>query len=611
MTAGPATAQVVQRSFINLGFEQPVLTPVNAAVGCVYISSETDIPGWNTNHPGGYAAGTDCSSPAVHPGPLIEMWRTNFNGVPARSGVNFAELNAYVASRMYQNICLVAGERISWRMSHRARENTDVMSFNIDSSTNQILRASTNTAGVGTVVAGSCGSGGVTSATCNTPTTNNTWADYTGVFTWNGAPGMHSFGFEAISAGSGIVSVGNFLDDIQITIKPYVQFAGGLPTLTYTEGGTTPTVNLQIVGVVPTGGFTLPLTVTGTASLGSDYTLTSNITIPAGDFSAGTLVNVPLTLLNDTVIENDETLVLTIPDSAPTSPYVLANTNACGAQPLNRITINILDNDIDVLTTKSVSTTAPLYGIPFTYTVAYTNNTGATSATNPSPPPATIRTTSHDVTTAISDPVPTGLTFSSWTCEATGTAGTACPAANGIGAITGNAVLPAGGTVTYKVTATLTDRTCAVINNTSTISVPSGFTEGTSVQSDFTSPPPGGAANNTATVSVTPQCTDLRISKTNTATGNNLDAPSDTLTSGQNTTYTLLVQNGTPAVTGAVIRDTPGAGITCPATGTVTCAGSACLAPTYQVSNLTGSGITLGTLPANGSVTLTFSCTVN
>ena len=98
------------------------------------------------------------------------------------------------------------------------------------------------------------------------------------------------------------------------------------------------------------------------------------------------------------------------------------------------------------------------------------------------------------------------------------------------------------------------------------------------------------------------------------ATTNHLDAPSDTLQSGQSTTYTLLVENGTPAVTGAVIRDVPGTGITCPAAGTVvTCtgSGSACTSPTYPMSDLTGAGITLGTLPANGSVTLTFTCTVD
>ena len=177
--------------------------------------------------------------------------------------------------------------------------------------------------------------------------------------------------------------------------------------------------------------------------------------------------------------------------------------------------------------------------------------------------------------------------------------------------------LPAGGTVTYAVTATLAGRTCDPINNTSTISVPSGFTEGTSVQSGFTSPTPPSppSSNNTASASVTPKCTDLRISKSNTSTPTNrLDLPTYTVTSGLTTTYTLLVENGTPAVSGAVIKDTVGSGLNCPSTATVTCTGSnpsICPSATYTVANLTGAGITLGNMPANSTATLTFSCTVN
>ena len=43
---------------------------------------------------------------------------------------------------------------------------------------------------------GSCGGGSVGSATCAAPTTVGTWADYTGGFTWNGASGLRSLGFE-------------------------------------------------------------------------------------------------------------------------------------------------------------------------------------------------------------------------------------------------------------------------------------------------------------------------------------------------------------------------------------------------------------------------------
>ncbi len=379
-------------------------------------------------------------------------------------------------------------------------------------------------------------------------------------------------------------------------------------------------MGVNVVGVVPSP-FTVNLAVNTSlttastggnlATGGNDYTLTSStISIPAGDYGLGRTFDVALTFNDDTVIENNETLTLSIPTPANpvTAPYVIANTTICGNPPNREATITIHDNDIDLLTTKSVSTATPLYGTAFTYNVAYTNNTGR---------PTVAPLTTHDVTTAITDPVPSGLTFSAWTCTASGTTGTACPASSGTGPITGNAVLPAGGTVTYAVTATLAGRICDPINNTSTISVPSGFTEGTSVQSGFTSPTPPSppSSNNTASASVTPKCTDLRISKSNTSTPTNrLDLPTDTVTSGLTTTYTLLVENGTPAVSGAVIKDTVGSGLNCPSTATVTCNGSnasICPSATYTVANLTGAGITLGNMPANSTATLTFSCTVN
>lgn len=400
-----------------------------------------------------------------------------------------------------------------------------------------------------------------------------------------------------------------------VTMKPFVHFTGS--TITYTEGGTQPTVGIQVVGIVP-ASFNITLAVAGTATGGGgDYTLTNaTIPIPAGDYGLGRVFNAPLSLVDDAVIENNKTLVLTIPASTSASPYVLAHTTACGTAPNNQLTVNIIDNDIDLLTTKTSSTAAPLYiasppaaaPYTYTYTVTYRNNTAATTGAS---------TTAHNVTAAISDPVPAGVIFNSWTCTPSGTAGTACPGAigSGSGAISGNAVLPAGGILTYVITSTLAGPTCAAITNVSTITTPAGFGEGTSVQPGYTSPAPGGTENNTANVSVTPQCTDLRISKSNTSIPTDrLDGDTDTVTSGLPTTYTLFVENAGPAVNGAVIKDTVGIGLTCPTTATVTCSGSnpsICPSATYTVANLTGTGITLGNFPANATATLTFTCTVN
>ncbi len=109
---------------------------------------------------------------------------------------------------------------------------------------------------------------------------------------------------------------------------------------------------------------------------------------------------------------------------------------------------------------------------------------------------------------------------------------------------------------------------------------------------------------------------DLSIAKTNTPLSGPNDQGADTVASGAQSTYTVVVTNNGPGpAVNAVISDAPGAGITCPAANAVTCASpaaGACPAGPLTVANLTG-GVTLGTLPATAganTVTFTFNCTV-
>lgn len=60
------------------------------------------------------------------PGPILELWQTPRDAssggvVNVPEGNQIAELNAVVASRIYQNVCLINGEQVSWRFSHRGR----------------------------------------------------------------------------------------------------------------------------------------------------------------------------------------------------------------------------------------------------------------------------------------------------------------------------------------------------------------------------------------------------------------------------------------------------------------------------------------------------------
>ncbi len=114
-----------------------------------------------------------------------------------------------------------------------------------------------------------------------------------------------------------------------------------------------------------------------------------------------------------------------------------------------------------------------------------------------------------------------------------------------------------------------------------------------------------------------PNLADLSIAKTNTPLSGPNDQGADTVASGAQTTYTVVVTNSGPGpAINAVISDTPGTGITCPAANAVTCtspSAGACPAGPLTVANLT-TGVALGTLPAtagSNTATFTFSCTVD
>ena len=113
---------------------------------------------------------------------------------------------------------------------------------------------------------------------------------------------------------------------------------------------------------------------------------------------------------------------------------------------------------------------------------------------------------------------------------------------------------------------------------------------------------PLNCANNIATVTVNPSV-DLQIVKSN---------GTSSVFSGSTTTYTLTVTNNGPdSATGAVVSDTPGAGLTCPAGNPITFTGAGAPLGAFTVGNLTGAGITLGTIGNGQNVTVTYSCQVN
>lgn len=114
-------------------------------------------------------------------------------------------------------------------------------------------------------------------------------------------------------------------------------------------------------------------------------------------------------------------------------------------------------------------------------------------------------------------------------------------------------------------------------------------------------------ADTTCTFTNTRRAADLSVVKTASP------ASRTAIVVGGAVRYTVVVSNAGPSsATGAVVTDIPNTALNCPAANAVTCSSTAtaCSTGPYTVSQLTGSGITLGTLTANSTATLTFDCTV-
>ncbi|MBE8999045.1 hypothetical protein IQ274_12685 [Nostoc sp. LEGE 12447] len=355
-----AQAQYIQRSFLNPSFEQPVFG--NVGQQCYVQVSPGIIPGWETTH-GSVKAGTGNCSGYVSPGnvPLIEIWKTGFNGastatIPTSAGNQFAELNAEQNSELYQNICLIKDETITFSLLHRGRSSSsvaDVTNFLIGLNTNptSTIFGTFSTTSNGTVMAQPVAQNGATIPTVSNNNAGNGWVRYTGTVPYTGASATQPVGFAAVSTAGGNNTIGNFLDEVQFAGKPVLEFtasSGGAA-----ESETNPTTNppkLRIVGLVPTGGISVSISVSGTAVLGTDYntisnTSTFNISIPAGNYDgsdATSVFTIPFTVINNNVPQGVRTIVFTI---QPSSSFFASSTTTCGGSPKIASSYTIYDDD--------------------------------------------------------------------------------------------------------------------------------------------------------------------------------------------------------------------------------------------------------------------------
>ena len=635
MGLSAAQAQL-QRSIVNPSFEDAFTGPRATAYN-TYFSTAVDwvsmdrgeIPGWETTHtvratgcPAGNGGVTLAPySVAAYSCNPIELWFNGFLGVTPVQGVRLAELNAYEASKLYQNICLNNGETLGFNFAHRGRSGTDTARFET-TALNIVTVATGNTGAVGTITATGAGTtGGAATLAAGG------WTRYSGSYTYAGVTGIQQLGFIAVSAAGGISS-GNLIDDLNISLKPYAE----LTTSTFSVEGAAAPAKPQLRFV---GRITVPTRMTLTfsapvADYASDFDFTGSsivtaaavsydsiarsgtlsFTLPVGNYSAdagNTLIDLPLRIIDDSAMEDNEVISFNLPASS-TFPYVVANGITCGGVATTSMTHTIIDNDINLRTTKAVSSTTTTLGGTLSYTLTFAN-----ISTAPTIPPLT----AHDaVGVAITDAVPARASFTSWTCTAQG--GALCPAVSGSGAISATATLPRGSTLVYAVNASITSTVsacAAFINNTATQTITgstsqpvnSSFPLGTVTQASSLQASASFVAG-PLQASVSSQvvaCASVGISKTNAVT---------TTPAGSTTAYTIVATNAGPFdANGTQVLDLPSGGLlctsaTCSATLPAVCPA---LSPTAMASALlTAPGLSLANFPANSALTFSIQCSV-
>jgi uncharacterized repeat protein (TIGR01451 family) len=275
----------------------------------------------------------------------------------------------------------------------------------------------------------------------------------------------------------------------------------------------------------------------------------------AGDTLNGTLADATNTTL---ALAVGSTVPVGLTFDTATGNVSVAAGTAAGSYSFDYTICEILNPGNCKTATITVGVTAGILVSAVNDTVTGINGViGATNALNlrdgdtVNGAPATIANTTLSVATGSS--VPTGLTFDT---------------ASGIVAVAPGTL---AGTYSfdYQICSTISPTTCKVA---------------------------------TASVTVSPSV-DLVVAKTNGTTS---------VTSGDTTTYTLSVTNNGPdAAIGAIVSDAPGSGLTCPVTNAVAITGDGIPAGSFTIANLTGAGITLGTLASGQTATLTYSCQVN
>ena len=225
----------------NPSFEAPVLTN-----NTYQQLNDSKVPGWSTT-------ATD------H---LIEIWKSGFNGVPAASGLQFAEINATQNAALYQDLPTTPGQTLTWGLSHRGRQGVDTMHVEIGPA------------------------GGASNYSSGTISDGNTaWGRWTGSYTVPAGQYTTRFAFIADSTAGGNKSIGNFLDDISFGTPACVIATKDV----YPQGPVDVGETLTYVVSVTNEGGAATRDITITDAIPANTTYVAGSASPSGSLSGSTL----------------------------------------------------------------------------------------------------------------------------------------------------------------------------------------------------------------------------------------------------------------------------------------------------------------------------------
>ncbi len=350
------------RIILNPSFEEPIVrTWDESQLSSTTGSASADVDGGNIRE----AYNEPTANPAAKPiiwrttdtggtrgkyvyNDAIEVWRgipdpSYYHGPLATSGagVQYAELNGSSNASLYQDICVMPSENVSWSLLHAARivGQTNIMQVSITDPTGWSSSKTPPTAQTGAYYSATNSGAATTDRPYIATQYSQGWQSYSGSWTsTNTSLKPLRFAFGAIQGSNGDKGYGNFLDNIQLSLPALIDFlpttGGNVNLASHTEGNTTNYyyLSLRINGKISTDGrvrislsglnqgrsFRLGTVLKGSAAAtGLSATANGNLIsldLPAGIYdpnSPSDYIHIPIDF-SDTVKQPNDNLTFTL-----------------------------------------------------------------------------------------------------------------------------------------------------------------------------------------------------------------------------------------------------------------------------------------------------------